>query len=309
MSSRTLNEIAPAFVSRPREELKVIARETLAAVKRGSYTDDAQQTHQLPDLSTVAGSTIYFDAEASGTTQQTTARETPTEWVLYQASTLQGIRFCLQNAEKLAILNFASATSPGGGFLGGARAQEETLARSSNLYSSLTSATGKPFYSAHNTKSDPRFSHAMLYTKNVRFVRNDAGSWLAPADVDVLTCAAVNVNALRKTLGIRGREDSPLPEDVKEEVSTIMRERMARILSVFARNGATDIVLGSFGTGAFRNSVEFVARTWAELLFGPFKDVFRRVVFAIIDEGSWRMFADVFREVGVQFIEEKAEPI
>ncbi|KAJ7057222.1 hypothetical protein C8F01DRAFT_346793 [Mycena amicta] len=311
MSSQTLNSVAPAFVSRPRPELVLIARETLAAIARGSYTDNDSTTHPLADLSAVPSSTLYYDVSASADWETATRlvprRSTPTECVMYQASTLQGIRFCLDKTQNVAVLNFASATSPGGGFLGGSRAQEETLARSSNLYSSLTSPAAKPFYAAHNTRSDPRFSHAMLLSPNVRFVRDDAGTWVPPADVAVLTSAAVNVNALRKNLHLR--EGSSLPADIQSDVDAIMRERMARILSALARTGAHDILLGSFGTGAFRNSVHFVARTWADLLNGPFKDVFRRVVFAVIDEGSWSMFKDVFREVGVQFREEVAEAI
>src|SRR5687768_15049676 len=47
----------------------------------------------------------------------------------------------------LACLNFASAKNPGGGFLGGAEAQEESLARSSGLYPCLLKA---PEYYARN---------------------------------------------------------------------------------------------------------------------------------------------------------------
>ena len=39
--------------------------------------------------------------------------------------------------DNLALLNFASARNPGGGFLGGSNAQEESLARCSALYACL----------------------------------------------------------------------------------------------------------------------------------------------------------------------------
>ncbi|KAJ7191006.1 hypothetical protein GGX14DRAFT_381565 [Mycena pura] len=294
MSSRTLNAAAPAIVARPRDELKQIARDTLAAVKRGSYTTHIHLVI-FQDLATVSDSTTSFGCDALDdweiSPSPKLSGDASTDFVLYQATTLEGIRFCLDDAAAgdfadidasrtgtqpphLAVLNFASATSPGGGFLGGARAQEETLARSSNLYSSLSSAAARPFYTAHNTRADPRFSHVMLLTRSVRFVRDDRGVWVPPADVDVLTSAAVNVNALRQALHPRGGKEAPLPAALAAEVAALMRERMSRILCAMARAGATVIVLGSFGTGAFRNKVEFVAETWAELLCGvqaPFR--------------------------------------
>ncbi|KAJ7209378.1 hypothetical protein B0H12DRAFT_1157943 [Mycena haematopus] len=315
MSSRTLNAEPPAFVTRPREELKQIAHDTLAAVKRGLYTVDSNnETHIFQDLSDSHDSTIYFGPDAlEDWNAVLPKRSTPTDFVLNQATTLEGIRFCLTNTGStsnvtskhalISVLNFASGTSPGGGFLGGARAQEETLARSSNLHSSLSSAAALPFYTAHRTSRNPRSSHAMILTRNVRFVRDDAGAWVAPADVDVLTSAAVNVNALHKSLHIHNKE-APLPPDIAADVSEIMRERMARILCAMARSGAEDVVLGSFGTGAFRNNVEFVAQTWEDLLAGenaPFRDVFRKVVFAIVDRGTWGLFCEVFRRAGATF--------
>jgi uncharacterized protein (TIGR02452 family) len=60
-------------------------------------------------------------------------------------TTLQGIAALHEEgAERIGALNFASAKNPGGGFLNGSEAREESLARSSALYASLQQVPMKP---------------------------------------------------------------------------------------------------------------------------------------------------------------------
>src|SRR5919108_730072 len=73
-------------------------------------------------------------------------------------------------------LNFASAKHPGGGFLGGARAQEETLARASGLYASLV---GNPMYAFHKAQDDPMYSNYAIYAPDVPVLRTDEGLLLS----------------------------------------------------------------------------------------------------------------------------------
>jgi len=63
-----------------------------------------------------------------------------------------------------------------------------------------------------------------------------------------------------------------------------MKERMTRILRLFALRGDKNIVLGAFGVGQCQNSVDMVAEVWAELLGvngAQFKEKFNRVLFAL----------------------------
>jgi uncharacterized protein (TIGR02452 family) len=60
------------------------------------------------------------------------------------------------------LLNFASARNPGGGFLGGARAQEEDLCRCSSLYDAIEPQ--QRYYEANRRAS------ALLYTDHLHLL-------------------------------------------------------------------------------------------------------------------------------------------
>ncbi|TEB38141.1 hypothetical protein FA13DRAFT_1725777 [Coprinellus micaceus] len=192
----------------------------------------------------------------------------------------------------IGVLNFASATRPGGGFRKGASAQEESLARSSTLFKALESDKVKRFYDQHKADGrDPFYSHAMIYSPRVVFFRDDDGGWLSPTFADVLTCAAVNAKQ------VRASERYQWTPDIERRIEDTMKERMGRILELFEYRHAKNLVLGSFGTGVFQNDVGMVAGAWRELLRdrgARFRFSFDRVLFAIPDERTAREFEEVF---------------
>lgn len=86
---------------------------------------------------------------------------------------------------------------------------------------------------------------------------------------------------------------------MEEEIARVMKERMARILYLFEQSGVPDLVLGSFGTGVFRNTVRVVASIWLDLLVvdgARFKGSFDHVVFAILDRETYDEFQKTFKE-------------
>jgi hypothetical protein len=86
------------------------------------------------------------------------------------------------------LLNFANGLVPGGGFLHGARAQEESLCRSSALYATLQ---GDPMYQAHADMADDVSSDWAILSRDVPVFRDEAGTPLPqPWFTDFLTCAA-----------------------------------------------------------------------------------------------------------------------
>lgn len=190
-------------------------------------------------------------------------------------SSLQAARrLHLAGAGHIAVLNFASARNPGGGYLGGARAQEEDLCRSSLLYPCLLEAPD--YYAAHRASADLLYSHRVIWSPAVPVHRGDRGELLTePFPASFLTCPAPNAGqALRRDPG------------AGEEIARVLRERAGLVLAVAAHHGVQELVLGAWGCGVFRNDPEQVADAFHAHLAadtGAYRDVFARVVFAVWD--------------------------
>ncbi|MEV5572719.1 TIGR02452 family protein [Spirillospora sp. NPDC052269] len=176
-----------------------------------------------------------------------------------------------RGAEPLA-LNFASAKNPGGGFLSGAQAQEEGLARASGLYATLQAAP--EYYDVHRELRDPLYTDHVIYSPGVPVFRTDSGALLdEPYRVAFLTSPAPNRGAVRDADKL-----ARLPE--------VLRRRALKVLAAAASHGHRRIVLGAWGCGVFRNDPSEVAEAFADALRpdeGPFARRFETVVLAIYD--------------------------
>lgn len=185
------------------------------------------------------------------------------------------------------VLNYASATKPGGGYLSGARAQEEDICRSSALYTCLASATASGFYTFHRRNRDQRYTHRIIWTPDVPVFRDSASSALLPATypTSFITAAAPNAGALATN------NPAALP------CTPLLADRAARVLAVAAHHGARTLVLGAWGCGVFRNAPHDVADVFRQLLFGgAFEGRFERVIFAVYDTGASQSTISAFRQ-------------
>jgi uncharacterized protein (TIGR02452 family) len=187
-------------------------------------------------------------------------------------------------ADNPCCLNFASARNPGGGFLSGSRAQEESLTRASALYSCLTSQW--EMYEYNRVRPTCLYSDYMIYSPRVPVIRDEDGNLLeAPYLTSIITAAAVNLKCLE-------RDEEPL-------IESTMRQRTAKVLRLAHLHGHSTLVLGAWGCGAFHNDPELIATIFADELRpgGPFHNVFAHVVFAILAHPKDGENLTVFRRI------------
>ncbi|MFC6592070.1 TIGR02452 family protein [Deinococcus lacus] len=191
-------------------------------------------------------------------------------------TTFSAARRLRAGAEAVAALNFASAKNPGGGFLGGAQAQEEDLCRHSALYASLTTPQAASYYAQNRQSGTALYTHHLIYSPAVPIFRDELGKLLeTPVTVNVITAPAPNAGAVAQN------SPAQLPQ-----VRPTLRERAARVLGAAALTGQTHLVLGAWGCGVFRNDPAEVARIFRELLDGEARGVFGKVTFAIYDRSK-----------------------
>ena len=192
--------------------------------------------------------------------------------------------------KKVAVLNFASSTNPGGGVVNGASAQEECLCRCSTLYPCLDiEVMWKEFYIPHRKKNDPLYNDDIIYTPDIVVCKSDISfpermdekDWYK---VDVITCAAPNLrdvpsNYMNPHAGDKAADISD------DELYKLHVKRISRIFQAAVAGGVDVIILGAFGCGAFMNSPEVVAKAFKKVQ-SEYEQYFETIEYAVFCGGS-----------------------
>lgn len=267
---------------------KQLARDTLEVIARGSYCNNLRETISIKDetIYAIENSKIFRteDFPENFDLKKTTGE---TKFEVTDETTLEAAkRICKENPNANPfVLNFASAKNPGGGFLGGAQAQEESLARSSSLYPCLTA--NFEMYEYNRRGNSCLYSDWMIYSPLVPVFRNDDGSLLqTPYLVSFLTSPAVNAGVIKK------QESNKI--DLIEKTN---RERARKFLWIANKENHKTLVLGAWGCGVFQNDPAEIARIFKDLLTGEFENCFESVIFAIYDTSSTQKVFNAFAEI------------
>lgn len=266
--------------------LRDLARHTVEITEAGAYETPAGATVSIAAwLAAAVDGTRLF---GPGPVPVTPDSDRSSVCAVTGESSLEAARRLVgEGPGEVAVLNFASARNPGGGFLNGAQAQEEALCRSSALYPTLLTAPG--FYEHHRADRDVFYTDRVIHSPGVPVFRDDRGRLLdEPFRVGFLTSPAPNAGVIRQRT----------PEAV-DRIPQALARRAERVLETAAACGYRRLVLGAWGCGVFRNDPAGVAGAFHAHLTGEgrFARHFDEVVFAVLDRTADRATLRAFETV------------
>jgi uncharacterized protein (TIGR02452 family) len=273
-----------------------IAAQTLAIAQGGSYISASGRSISIFDsIQTAIHKTeliqpSQFRSLRTRAAEIVATRSFATKITVANESTLAAAHQLVQQygADRVCALNFASAKNPGGGFLNGSQAQEESLARATALYPCLL--TQRAYYDANRHSSSALYTDHMIYSPQVPVFRDDDDEVLEePWEVSIVTAPAPNAGAISRNHPHRA-----------DEIESTFRRRIEQLLSIATVNEQTALVLGAWGCGVFRNDPAMVASLFAEFLLngGPFASAFEQISFAVLDRQGETLaaFAEIFQK-------------
>ncbi|MET8572384.1 TIGR02452 family protein [Streptomyces sp. NPDC004783] len=245
--------------------LRAVARRTEQIVEAGAYRTPGGREVPLAAAVEAAreGTRVYGPEPVE-------VRRAPPAATVVEVTGESSLEAARRLGGEVAVLNFASARNPGGGYLNGAQAQEEALCRASALYTCLLRA--RAFYDHHRAHRDPFYTDRVIHSPAVPVFRDDRGVLLErPYTAGFLTAAAPNAGVVARTAPQR-----------TGELGAALAER---VLETAAAHGYRRLVLGAWGCGVFRNDPAQVAGAFRALLGpgGRFAPAFERVTFGILD--------------------------
>ena len=252
-----------------------IANETVAICDAGYYTSPSGRRVELGSATAdaVEGTVLYSPENPPRIIE---AKGKPTRMEVVNETAFNAVARLSGRGGHIGCLNFASAKNPGGGFLNGAQAQEEALARASALYKCLLAAPA--YYERNRGHRSALYLNLVIFSPQVPFFRNDSGTLLEkPVLASVITAPAPNAGAIAQNE----------PHNL-QQVEPTLRRRSELVLGVAQAHGVERLVLGAWGCGVFRNEPSVVAGIFCDLLHAPgrFSGVFDEVVFAVYDRAE-----------------------
>lgn len=202
--------------------------------------------------------------------------------------------------QKFAVLNMANSQTFGGGYLTGARAQEENMFRRTNCSLYFEDSTpqvndsNKKIYSTKMSNIiNGKNGKVYLDTDNIRVCFKDEAKYgyklLKPEKYFPfyeLRAAAINLND---------------PENNPFNRSKTKKRIRVQFTTLIDKN-IKYVVLSAFGCGAFKNPPEIICEIYKELIF-EYIDEFNVIAFAIIDAGNdivggnYKIFKKCFEEL------------
>lgn len=256
--------------------LRGIARETETIVEAGRYrTPQGREVSIERALTAALSGTRLYGPEPVHVAALDDNR-TPRIEVTGESSLQAAARLTGGQPGKVAVLSYASARNPGGGYLNGAQAQEEALCRGSALYATLLRAPD--YYAHHRAERSVFYTDRVIHSPGVPVFRDDRGRLLeTPYTAGFLTSPAPNAGVIR----------SRTPESA-HHIPAALASRAERVLEVAAVRGYRRLVLGAWGCGVFRNDPAEVAGAFRALLTdgGRFAGHFEQIVFGILDRND-----------------------
>jgi len=274
-----IEEVDP-YTNKTKKQLRNIANNIISVLQYGSYYANNMGYNISKKLHKAITRTITYLPEELPHKPNIAFHPNIIYSVVHNDTISTVINEFINNPKKhICALNFASGMNPGGGFLRGASAQEESIMRSSGLYPCIKSSI---LYDTNNKDNrNHLYSEHIIFSPKVPVIRNDiADEWISPCHVSFITTPAVNT---KRAL------EAGLTEDI---INITMAERIDNILSVAAKNNVDILILGSYGSGVFGGNINIIANNFMLSLVMKYKKSFDKVIFAVTSSDHLKIFQD-----------------
>jgi uncharacterized protein (TIGR02452 family) len=263
-----------------------LAQNTIKIIEEGFYIHKGQKKDISKEIKTNCEKTITIAPEDWNAIIAKPLHyfDKTTEIEVQNCSTIESI--IDRDFSTIGVLNFASAKNPGGGFLGGSSAQEESLARSSSLFASLSKDI--TMYEYNRNSSSFLYSDYAIFSPETVFWFDDNGnSFEKPILIDVITSPAPNKGAM-------------LQHGQKEELQlleSVFLKRIDHVLHYANLQKIECLILGAWGCGVFRNEASDVAKLFKKVIAKKYINAFKKIVFAVYDISENKVNFNAFEEV------------